>query len=49
MAITPAACQTQLGTNPQNAQIIRADELVGTTLKGGMSLGWWRHPVGHGM
>jgi hypothetical protein len=34
MAITPAACQTQLGTNQGDPQIMRADELVGSTLQG---------------
>ena len=29
MAITPAACQAALGTNPMNAQILRADETHG--------------------
>lgn len=30
MAITPAACQAVLGTNPMNAQIVRADEVQGS-------------------
>lgn len=34
MAQTPAAVQAQLGTNPMNAQIVRADEVVGATLQG---------------
>jgi len=29
MAVTPAAVQTELGTNPMNAQIIRAYEVNG--------------------
>lgn len=29
MAITPAACQAALGTNPMSARIIRADETQG--------------------
>ena len=29
MAITPAACQAALGTNPMSATIIRADETQG--------------------
>ena len=29
MAITPAACQAELGTNPMNAQILRANEVQG--------------------
>lgn len=39
MAITPAACQAELGANAQNAQIVRADEVVGTTLQGWYVLG----------
>ena len=39
MAITPAACQTALGENPQHARIVRADELVGSTLQGWYVLG----------
>jgi len=27
MAITPAACQAALGTNPMNAIVVRADEI----------------------
>lgn len=29
MAITPAACQTALGTDPMDAKILRADETQG--------------------
>lgn len=29
MAITPAACQAALGTNPMSARILRADETQG--------------------
>lgn len=39
MAITPAACQAELGTNPMNAIIVRADELVGSTLQGWYVIG----------
>ena len=35
MAQTPAAVQTQLGTNPMNATILRADEVDGlSTIQG---------------
>ena len=30
MAITPEACQAVLGSNPMNAQILRADETQGS-------------------
>ena len=30
MAQTPAAVQAQLGTNPMNAQIVRAQEVIST-------------------
>lgn len=30
MAITPAACQAALGLNPNNATILRANEVNGT-------------------
>ena len=30
MAITPKACQAVLGSNPMNAQILRADETQGS-------------------
>jgi hypothetical protein len=33
MAQTPAAVQAVLGTNPMNAQILRATEVVGATLQ----------------
>lgn len=35
MAQTPSAVQAQLGTNPMNAQIIRADEVLSDATKQG--------------